>query len=117
MVLLTTAGVLSAIAAVHYGITVSNRLTSLSDCFYASYRRLCTCSVVTSSSRVTYNFENAVSCTIITKHLREVAYGMFGVYAVAFVSCFGAAVYVILLAHKIEIKKVSGLHKEIANII
>ena len=31
---------------------------------------------------------------------------MCGVYAVTFVSCFGAAVYAILLAHRLEIKKV-----------
>jgi hypothetical protein len=102
----TASGILSAIAAVHYGITVSNRLTSLSDCMYMSYQRLCTCSVVTSSLRVTYNFENTISCTIITKHLQQVAYGLCGVYAVAFVSCFGASVYAISLAHKVEIKKV-----------
>jgi hypothetical protein len=107
--MLTASGILSAIAAVHYGITVSNRLTSLSNCVYMSYQGLCTCSVVTSSLRVTYNFENTVSCTIITKHLHEVAYGMCGVYAVAFLSCFGAAVYVILLAHKVEIRKVRNV--------
>ena len=106
IILSTVSGVLSAIAAVHYGITVSNRLTSLSDCTYVIHRRLCICSVVTSSLKVTYNFQNTVSCTIITNHLREVAYGMCGVYIVTFLSCFGAAVYAVLLAHKIEIQKV-----------
>ncbi|XP_028402505.1 uncharacterized protein LOC114525381 [Dendronephthya gigantea] len=108
----TVSGILSAIGAVHYGITVTNRLMALSDCVYTSYERLCACSVVTSSSRVTYNFENTVSCAIITKHLREVAYGMCGVYAVTFVSCFGAAVYAILLAHKLEIRRITNERRD-----
>lgn len=103
----TISGIISAIGTVHYGMAVAKLLTALSGCFYRTVQRSCTCSVESQTSKVWYKFENTGSCKHITTHLREVVYGMCGVYAVTFLACFSAAVYGILLLHKIEIRKVN----------